>query len=285
MKRRLLPLALLSLLLGACDTPAPAASTSDTPTPVASTSGTPSSGPSVTPTPSETPGVISNATCDELSFYLDPAIGSGYTCETVPESTDEIEPWPQHTLVTLEDYPLLGTFFTAHIAVYPVADYTALRPEVPLLMTDLQALTSGGPTPVYLGPLASPLPFLPVFNAGQVFPAQYQVLPFASGDGIRYLTQISMWSPPVNNTDLFYTFQGLTDDGQYWISATLPINLPYLPAAAEPLPGGVTFEEWADNFMPYITDMIDQLNAESPDSFTPSIDDLDALVSSITIGP
>jgi hypothetical protein len=47
----------------------------------------------------------------------------------------------------------------------------------------------------------------------------------------------------------------------------------------------MTFEEWADNYMPYITDMIDQLNAESPDSFTPSIDDLDALVSSITIEP
>lgn len=277
MKRRLLPFSLLSIFLVACGTPTPGASTSETP----------SSGPSVTPspTPSETPGVVANATCNELSFYLDQAIGSGYTCEIVPESTDELEPWPQHTRVTIEGYPLSGTFFPARISVFPVSDYSALRPEVPGLVTELQTLTGGGPAPVFSESFSNSPPFLPVVNAAQAFFARYEVVPFSNGSGVRFLTEITQYAVPVNNADLFYTYQALTDDGQYWISVTLPVNLASLPSNADDAMSGQSFEDWAANYEPYITGAVDGLNAQEPGSFTPTIDDLDALVASIVIEP
>ncbi|HEX7541208.1 MAG TPA: hypothetical protein VF352_03680, partial [Anaerolineales bacterium] len=140
------------------------------------------------------------------------------------------------------------------------------------------ALIGGGAT-------GDTLPLLPSFNAAQIFHAQYQVLPFASGGGIRYLTEYAQYYAPVNNNDLFYTYQGLTSDGKYWVSAILPINNPILPANAVNPPGGLSWDEFNNNYGPYITDMIDQLNSQTSGSYTPTLAALDALVTSITIQP
>ena len=73
---------------------------------------------------------------------------------------------------------------------------------------------------------------------GKMFHAQYQVFPFGSGGGIRYLTLYAQYYAPINNHDLFYTYQGLTNDGKYWVSAILPINNPILPDNGDNPPGG-----------------------------------------------
>jgi hypothetical protein len=223
--------------------------------------------------PTETPpGPQANVTCKELSLYLDPSLASGYDCETVPESPDGMEIYPQYTNITLSGYVLSGKFFEAHISVFPVQRYDELISDlIPGRISDLQALIGGGAA-------GDPLPFLPTFNAAQVFHAQYRVLPFASGGGIRYLTEYAQYFAPINNTDLFYTYQGLTNDGKYWLSAILPINNPILPADASNPPD-------SNNFESYISDMITQLNSQASDTFTPSLALLDELVSSITIQP
>ncbi|MDP2994768.1 MAG: hypothetical protein Q8N46_06560, partial [Anaerolineales bacterium] len=165
------------------------------------------------------------------------------------------------------------------ISVFPVQRYNELLPDfVPGRVSDLQTLIGGGAA-------GDSLPFLPVFNAAQTFYAQYQVIPFVSGTGIRYLTLYAQYYAPVNNNDLFYTYQGLTSDGQYWVSAILPINNPILPANADNPPGGVSWEVFSNNYGPYITDMIAQLNGQPPESYIPTFTALDALVASIIIQP
>jgi hypothetical protein len=231
-----------------------------------------------TPLPTETP-ITTNLTCNELALYLDPALASSANCETVPESAEGMEVYPQYTNLTLQGYVLSDKFFTPHISVFPVQRYSELLPDyIPGRLSNLQSLISGGAA-------GDSLPFLPSFNAAQVFHAQYQALPFASGGGIRYLTEYAQYFAPVNNHDLFYTYQGLTSDGQYWVSAILPINNPILPANADNPPGGGSWEEFNNNFEPYITDMINQLNSQASDSYTPTLAALDALVASITIQP
>jgi hypothetical protein len=37
---------------------------------------------------------LPNVTCNELSFYLDPALGTGYECKNVPESSSSDIPSP-----------------------------------------------------------------------------------------------------------------------------------------------------------------------------------------------
>jgi hypothetical protein len=249
----------------------------------------PTNTPAVTEPPTSPPTEppeTTNLTCHELALLLDPALASSYDCQKVPASNEEFSVYPEHTLLTLHGYPLAGKFFEAKIAVYPLESYRLLQPDfVNERVASLQTFTTGAVTPTFSGSFGPSLPFLPVFNAAQVFFAQYQVLPFANGNGIRFLTEYAQYYAPVNNNDLFYTYQGLTSDGQYWISAILPINHPTLPADAVNPPNGMTWEEFSNNYEPYIADMINQLNSQPPDSFIPTLTALDALVSSIVIQP
>jgi hypothetical protein len=273
MKRIIYPILALSLALLACDisinitpTPPPAA----TEPPVATEP----------PLPTEPPAPVTNVSCNELSLYLDPALASGYSCETIPESPYEMELYPAHTELTLQGYLLTDKFFEPHISIYPVGAYTALLPDfIPERVSALQALIGGA------APGTDSLPFLPTFNAGQVFHAQYQGVPFANGRGIRFITLYAQYTAPINNHDLFYTFQGLTHDGQYWVSLIMPITHAILPASSENPPGGMSWEDFSNNYGTYIADITNQLNAQPASSFFPNIADLDALVSSITITP
>ncbi len=267
MKKLIAPLVVITLMLLACNI-------SINTTPEANNP------PEITTAPVVTvPPVVTNVTCNELSIYLDPALASGYNCETKAESPEGIEVFPQHTQLTLQGYVLSNKFFEPHIAVLPVQRYTELLPDfVPGRVAELQALIGGGA-------VGEALPLLPAFNAGQVFHAQYQSTPFTSGNGIRYLTEYAQYFAPVNNTDLFYTYQGITTDGKYWVSAILPINNPILPADAVNPPGGMTWEAFGNTYDTYITDITTQLNSQISGSFTPSLAALDALAASITILP
>lgn len=282
MKRMMCLLAFLSVLSFACSisiTPTPQVVTAPPPTLAMPVATVPQAAtlPPVTPEPA---GPQTNVTCNELSLYLDPLMASGYNCETIPASTEGMEMHPQHTQLTLNGYALADKFFTPHISVYPIQEYSSLYPEnIPPAVTALQALIGGAAAS------DANLPFLPVFPAAQVFRAQYRVLPFGSGGGIRYLTLYAQYFAPVNNHDLFYTYQALTGDGKYWVSAILPINNPILPDNADNPPAGITWEEFSNAYETYRADMTDQLNSQTSESFIPALSALDTLVASIVIQP
>ena len=277
MKRLIFPLACLSILLLACSITTTATPTviqpSATKPPVIIPTGTetPTEVPTVTLVPTETP-LVANVTCHELSFYLDPALASSSTCETVPEVLVGIMTNPQYTLVTLQGYGLAHDYHTANIAVLPMtADYKDIAAQ-------LQALIAGGAP-------GQTLPYFLQPPAAEEFYAQYQIMSFTNGNGIRYLTQFVQMTAPVDNQDMIYTFQGLTSDGKYWVSVTMPDSHPSLPATSNDLPGGESWDQFQANFDTYIADLKVQLNAFPADTFQPSLDALDKLVSSITVQP
>ncbi|MBN2085481.1 MAG: hypothetical protein JW748_09675 [Anaerolineales bacterium] len=279
--KRLSPFVLLlAALMVACNFPSP-----ETPAPV---TGEPPPGATDTVAVPATPTVElvtptvqpSNVQCNELSFYLDPAAASSYTCETVPE-TIENDPFqfPQYTSVTLEGYVLPGESYFRRIHVYRLAEFLALRPQASTGVDELKTLIAGG------APGVDALPVMDLLGAAQEFHAQYRVVAFAGGSGIRFISQYAQYYAPINNHDMFLIFQGLTSDEQYYISAILRISNPILPANPLPLPGGVTDEAFANNFAAYIADITGQLNAQPEASFLPSITLLDALIQSISITP
>jgi len=289
MKRIVLTLAILSVTVFACGAP-PATPTippavSETSLPTATLPATETATATVpttsTVTPAEEPLFPpNNVTCYQLSVYIDPSLASGSNCELVPASSEEMDLHPQYVNLTLQGYPLSDKFFPATISIYPVQAYADLQPDyVHGLVTDLQALIAGG-LPGQFG-----LPFLPNFHAAQTFHSNYSLFPFMNGTGIRFLTLYAQYTAPVNNHDLFYTYQGLTADGQNWISVILPINLPILPANADNPPGGVTWEQFSSNYDAYILDMVAQLEAQPVDSFTPTFADLDGMISTIVVSP
>jgi hypothetical protein len=233
------------------------------------------------PVVTEPPVPQTNVICNELALFLNPALASGYDCKTTPEVSGEgFDVNPQYTELTFQGYPLSDRFFTPHIAVFPVQRFSELAPDaVNADVAVLQALIGGGPTS------DKGLPLLPIFNAAQEFHAQYKVIAFQSGSGIRFLTQYSQAADPINNHEMFFTFQGLTSDGKYWISAILPISNSSLPENGDNPPNGQTFEEFGNNFPTYIADITSQLNSQTAESFSPTILMLDALVTSIRIQP
>ncbi len=228
------------------------------------------------------PTITNNVTCNELSIYLDSALASSYTCETVPANPDGIMIAPQYTNLTLNGYLLSDRPFGPFISVYSVTAFNDIWPGFDV--TPLQNLVNGN-MPAEYTPFGPSLPFLPNVPAGQILRAQYQVLPFANGSGIRYLTLLAQNYAVINNHDLIYTYQGLTSDGQYWVAVVLPITDSILPENGETVPGGQTYEQFTNNYTPYITDITSQLNSQTSGSFAPTLAALDALVASINVQP
>ena len=227
---------------------------------------------------------LPNVTCNELSFYLDPALGDGFECVSVPENSSSDIPayyvfiYPAHTELTIQNYPLPQTQFPPQLWVYPVSRFNELLPDIlPSRLSDLEHIISNGIRS------NGELPFLPVIPQKQGFYVHAASISFDGGTGVRFITEYSDAPTPITNSNIFYTFQGLTDDGQYWVAVTLPISSPILPDDYDSMPEGYTRESLILSYQSYVREVKEALEAQAPSSFSPSIDSLDSLVKSILI--
>ena len=215
-----------------------------------------------------------------ISFSYDPAIAQGTFNVTIPgqnlgEESMPGETYPTHFQFTFENYAVGDHFHTPVIRIYPVEEYRAISTGASNIINELQQALINRPG----GGDMSNLPFLPMWNAAQVFTANVEYFDFQSGSGVRYLTMYGQALYPVDNTNLFYTYQGLTQDNRYYITAILPVTHPGLPAE------GVV-DDWAaftDNWDSYIADTLAWLEAQNPASFTPSLELLDQMMASFKI--
>jgi len=101
------------------------------------------------------------------------------------------------------------------------------------------------------------------------------------------LTQYDQYPAPINNHELFYHFEGLTSDNQYYIIAVLPVTAPMLAEDEKPespVPaGGIPIQTGVGTNNTYYFLVTEKLNSQAPDTFTPSITMLDALIQSILV--
>lgn len=214
----------------------------------------------------------------KISFVIPEGIALSATEEKVEAvPAGEGVPWwgayPAHAQYPLQGYALTSGFQTIQIYVYPIAEYVAMNEEVGKGIEVLKSLIANPSQPV-----PERLPFLPTFNAGQMFHSNFSALNFQNGSGIRYVTEFSQFPHPISNSGMIYTFQGITNDGLYYVSAILPINIGFLVGYPTPTDQG-NFEE-IEKQVELVTQ---QLNNSSPESFTPSMLKLDALIQSITV--
>ncbi len=211
-----------------------------------------------------------------ISFCYDPSLATSITPETIPAFDCQDCPGgsvPEHIQFSFMGYPLADTFHEAQIKVFPVDGYAAVNPYTVDIVANLQTLLASQP-----GNPES-IPFLPLWNAAQFMQAQVGYFDFQNGSGARFLSMYGQAAGAVNNNELFYTYQGLTDDGRYYISAVLPISHPSLPATS-PMDLGADFYE---NFETYIADAEIQLNGHAENTFAPTIQLLDEMMQSFTI--
>ena len=180
---------------------------------------------------------------------------------------------PQYRRLTLQGYPVDNHLFKPQVFVYPIADLAKANETAGKAAANLQAL-------LQTRQAGDQLPLLPLSNAAQVLHTQMQYLDFKNGKGVRFLTQLAQGMVAVNNHELIYTFQGLTNDGKYYIAAVLPVTNPGLPGSSK------LSDEQAkalNDYPAYRSGMITLLNQQPAESFTPGLNQLDAMIGSIEI--
>ena len=230
------------------------------------------------------------------SFTLPEGLASGTRNESLPPTPDYVVS-PAHIRIVLQDYPLQGKAFEPQILIFPAVEFAQMdqdvaKQRIERLQIILNTL-SFSPQPVpdifQTNRPQEELPFLPNQHAGQVLHAQEKFLSFKNGTGIRYITQLSQAAfPLINNMDAFYTFQGLTSDGQYYVSVIMPVNLPYLAADYGPDAFiNPTEVQNPDKYPGYLQSMLEKLNQpedEGINPYAPSLAALDTLVESLLTG-
>lgn len=178
----------------------------------------------------------------------------------------------------------------ASVAVYPVSGWLSLyrapgaAQEVGQRIGALRALSAGT---LRSGDMKGALPFLPLRNAVQVTAGAVRRVETPALRGIRYLTVYSQeGGVPFPREAIFYTFQGLSRDGRFYIS----VQVPYAPAS---LPNRDELDRTRSYVVAqysgpvdgaaqdaYRADLTLKLNAEDN---APDVRNLDALVRSIRL--
>jgi hypothetical protein len=240
-----------------------------------------------------------------IFLAYDSALASRTETQTVPavpfnDQTFYAGTHPTFVQISFPDFgsgqsyelPVLATENVAQVMVFQTADFHGFGDDGPQGFTQqlnaLNNLLKTGAGPAHCTEMLSyeaALPFLPWINAKQVFCAQPQILEFANGRGVRYLSYYSQGLDPVVEQRVFYTFQGVTADGKFYVSALFPIQTGVFPteppACSKCSDPNYDFPaEWKDT----LTKQLNQLNAQPQDQFTPSLQLLDELIQSIQIG-
>lgn len=237
--------------------------------------------PTEPPAPPTEPELVPDVNYEGISFMLGKGVASGVTTETIPAvaASNDLPYWeigPQQWSIKLNGYLLNNTFHDPQILVYPIDEYIAIDSNVKERIDRLKTILAGQPADIKGG-----IPFLPAWNAGEVFHSNIKYLTFQNGTGIRYLSNYAQAVTAVNNNALFYSFQGITSDGKYYVSAVLPVRHPSLRENSD-----MTQQEYDDlskNYDAYLSQQIMMLNGQTDQSFSPGLDLLDQMMMSIKI--
>ncbi|MCZ2127290.1 MAG: hypothetical protein LC099_05885 [Anaerolineales bacterium] len=210
----------------------------------------------------------------EVSLFIPNGVANGassFLTTTIefPFINPSVGEMPQHIAVTFTQYGAQSQL-DPRIMIFRADEYQAFIAPTPLQMDAMRSYTDGQPLPGESSP---------------TFFARPHALQFANGRGIRYITQVIQGVVPINNSYLFYFYQGITDDGKYFVEALLPLSSIYLAANGDPdapLPAeGIPFN--FNDFAAYYNLISEKINAADSSSFSPYLESLDELIASMQI--
>lgn len=221
-----------------------------------------------------------------VSFSYSSSLGAGVTTRVEPELKNNS--WLSHPEQVVFEFQgfhsLAQDTVTPTIYVFPVkSSYKYLYPDESVDfwlngVKGLQAALSHKPD-LTASPHDPNSPgILPPINAAEIFVGQQKYIRFGSGFGVRYLVQITQQPDPTSADNTFYTYQGISDDGKYYISALFPAFMTTPPN----VPFNFTDQQGLDN---YHAQVRAALNSAGSSQFTPNLDLLDSLMRSLTIAP
>jgi hypothetical protein len=236
-----------------------------------------------------------------LATYVKPEIVAATPLEREGEKPDSVN--PRHVTFSFVG-PYASTnahsFFQPMIRVYPIEGFKnalAASPEdVQAYESEVEALSSLLAGDQVSIPLGAKIPFLPYgVDASQEFHSHLKRISFEQGTGVAFLTQYNIEPSLVNNEGLFYTFQGLTYDRRFYISATFPTSASFLPSdyAAQTtqdykLSFPTSAKGWARfdaKYQRYLGDVTNKLEQAPSDKFEPKLESFRKIIESLCVNP
>jgi hypothetical protein len=174
---------------------------------------------------------------------------------------------PEHVRVVFDSDKVADytDYLQRQLRVYPVAPYAALfqgkekvafDEGISQLKKIISSKSDKGVKQIFI---------LPAAEAAEEFRNHLNYLTFKQGAGVAFVTCYTQDEAPVKNGDFFYTFQGLTTDGKYYVSFFCPVTAKNPPSQAKPKATG--------QFLSKLTSA----------QFTPKLDDLHHLIQSISV--
>lgn len=203
-----------------------------------------------------------------------------------PDASPKLNGLPQHVRFRFGREQLDDSFVPRQrqMNVLPIAAYRALfSPEdqatFDKMIASLKVLLDERP-----GTVTEPIAVLPAIDANQVFRAHLGYIDFDGGSCVRFITAYHQDAEPVTDADTFYTCQGLSNDGQYYISFVYPVTSQALPTNARRVTRA-DMRRLSDDYEAYVNRVESQLNGLSSRGFRPYLSQLDAVAESIRIEP
>ena len=221
-----------------------------------------------------------------VQFRLDDRLGFHFNVRECSGGTDEggmgTVVFPPY-LVFRSDSPLANHYILPEIRVYEVngdlQSYT--YPLNSLAELQLVLDERPEPSPWYAGA---------ALHAGEIYLNSHY------GIGVRALVEVHQGIFFWINNDLQYTYNGLTDDGRHFVSASFPLSAPFLMDIqdSDPLsntnPDAIPISGWPEDYeqqgkiiAAYNQEAVRFLEGSSPSDFTPVYDWYDDLVLSLQI--
>jgi hypothetical protein len=123
------------------------------------------------------------------------------------------------------------------------------------------------------------LPYLPVLPVSQALLGQIDYIETEALSGIRYVTVLRSDVSPFIASEFLYTFQGISSDGDTYLSLVAPLDVALFPERIDP--AAFDYNAFSEGFADYLTESQAALNEADDDAFTPPLAALDAVIESI----
>lgn len=128
------------------------------------------------------------------------------------------------------------------------------------------------------------IPYLPWEDWSSPFFAKVKYLSAKSANFVRFVAEYQIEPDVISNDRLIYAAQGLTSDGKYYVSVSMPVKASFLAEKSDlPKWGKDKIEKFTATYANYTKEQKGKLE-ELPDSaYAPSLAELDKMVQSISV--
>lgn len=221
-----------------------------------------------------------------VEFTIPTGLGTDASVKIVSEAVNQPGEYPAYLAFTLQGYSPSKDYYEPQIRVISVQELAKYSQGQNTLMRLRALLANPAADPSSdAGVMPSSDSFSQVVTAASLKPMSPSGI-----SGVRMLAGFGAIAVmPLFSGEIMYQFQGLTADGQFYVTARFPLSVPFLAVdGSSPVPpDGVSIDisaVTAEGYGAYLKQISDRLNtAEAANTLSPSIALMDELVQSIKV--